>query len=94
MFGDALLPAWIKGETVWETFPPLKKFIRGSCLGDALLPARIKGGNGVGDVSPAIFLNCISGGKTGRPSPLKIISAEPARHVHDFADKKQSRNFF
>lgn len=73
---------------------PAKKFIRGSCLGDALLPARIKGGNGVGDVSPANFLKRISGGERGRPSPLKIISAEPARHVHDFTDEKQSRNFF
>jgi len=55
---------------------------------------RENGGNGVGDVSPAYFLNHVAGREPGSPGPLKVIAAKPAGNVHDFTDKVEARFLF
>ncbi len=37
-------------------------------------------------------LDDLAGGKSRRPRPLKIIAAQPAGHINDFADKMQARD--
>lgn len=39
------------------------------------------------------FLDILSRRMTGCPRPLKIISAQPSGHVHNFTDEIQPRHF-
>ena len=40
-----------------------------------------------------VSLHRISGSRSRGPRPLKVKAAKLAGHIHDFADKKQARNF-
>ena len=41
-----------------------------------------------------IWLHGLPRCKTGGPGPLKIVSAEPSRHVYQLSDKIKTGNFF
>ncbi len=52
------------------------------------------GGNGVGDVTPALFLNRVCRRKARRPGPLKVVAAQPAGHIYNLAYEIKAGNLF